>query len=149
MANASDEFWRQAGGFMLVGGFCAGLDIVLFNFLTSRLQWSKIRANLVSVSLAMTFSFLANWHWVFPAHGGHPAERAVRFLVVTLASGWLVQNGVIRLLDAGSLELLTRAVGPTYSEAKVNLLHRNLLKAAAVGAGMFCNYAGYRLWVFA
>ena len=145
MGGLIAEFLRVG----LVGVVNTLLDFALFNFLAGRCRWTKIRANLVSASVAMTFSFLANWHWVFPAHGGHPAERALRFLAVTLTSGWLVQNGVIRLLDAGTLKLLTRVVGPTYSEAKMNLLHRNLLKAAAVGAGMFWNYAGYRMWVFA
>ena len=135
--------------FGLVGVVNTLLDFALFNLLAGKWRWTKIRANLGSVSVAMTFSFLANWHWVFPAHGGHPAERAARFLAVTLASGWLVQNGVIRLLDAVSLRLLAKVVSPTCPEAKVNLLHRNLLKAAAVAAGMVCNYAGYRTWVFA
>lgn len=135
--------------FGLVGVGNTLLDFALFNLLAGRCRWPKIRANLVSASVAMTFSFLANGHWVFPAHGGHPAERAVRFLAVTLTSGWLLQNVVLRLLDAGAWKLLTNLVGPTCPEAKVNLLHRNLLKAAAVAAGMLCNYAGYRMWVFA
>ncbi len=64
-------------------------------------------------------------------------------------SGWLVQNGVIRLLDVWSLGLLTRRLAPSFPEARIALLHRNGLKAAAVGAGLFWNYAWYRMWVFA
>jgi putative flippase GtrA len=145
MGGVSEQFLR----FGTVGVVNTLLDFALFNLLAGRWRWPKIRANLVSASVTMSFSFLANWHRVFPAHGGQPAERAVRFLIVTLTSGWLVQNGVIRLLDVWSLGLLTLRLAPSLPEARLAFLHRNCLKAAAVGAGMFWNYAWYRLWVFA
>lgn len=134
--------------FGLVGVINTLLDFALFNLLAGKLSWRKIPANLVSTSAAMTFSFLANWHWVFPAHGGQPVEKAVRFLVVTLASGWIVQNVVIRLLDSPARRLLAKFVEPRLPKLNIDFLHRNTLKAAAVGAGMFWNFGWYRAWVF-
>ncbi len=144
MGRLIEQFMR----FGLVGVINTLLDFALFNLLAGKLRWRKIPANLVSTSVAMSFSFLANWHWVFPIHDGQPAERAARFLVVTLASGWIVQNAVIRILDAMSMRLLTKFAAPAFPRAKIEFLHRNTLKAAAVGAGMFWNFCWYRAWVF-
>ncbi len=144
MGRLIEQFMR----FGLVGVINTLLDFALFNLLAGKLRWRKIPANLVSTSVAMSFSFLANWLWVFPTHDGQPAERAVRFLVVTLASGWIVQNAVIRMLDAMCMRLLTKFAAPVFPPAKIAFLHRNILKAAAVGAGMSWNFTWYRLWVF-
>jgi hypothetical protein len=66
-------------------------------------------------------------------------------------SGWLVQNGVIRLLDVWSLGLLTRRLAPSFPEARIALLHRNGLKAAAVGPVLelrLVSNVGLRVGVF-
>lgn len=144
MGRVIEQFMR----FGLVGVINTLLDFALFNLLAGKLRWRKIPANLVSTSVAMTFSFLANWHWVFPAHGGHPVGMAVRFLAVTLASGWVVQNVVIRLLDSPARRFLVKFAIPALPKMNIDFLHRNTLKAAAVGAGMCWNFYWYRAWVF-
>jgi putative flippase GtrA len=145
MGGLIEQFLR----FGAVGVLNTLLDFSLFNLLTGKFRWPKIRANLVSASVAMTFSFLANGQWVFPGAEGFLAERAVKFILVTATSGWLVQNVVIRLLDAWSLRWLNAHCAVTSHGTRVAFFQRNLLKAAAVGTGMLWNFSWYRLWVFA
>lgn len=144
MGRLIEQFMR----FGLVGVINTLLDFALFNLLAGKLRWRKIPANLVSTSVAISFSFLANWHWVFPTHGGQPMERGFRFLAITLASGWVVQNMAIRLLDSPTKRVLAGFVEPRLPKLDIDFVHRNTLKAAAVGAAMFWNFCWYRAWVF-
>ena len=84
--------------FFVVGVLTTVIDFAVFNLLTGRrLGWRRIPANIVSVTIAMVWSFLANWYLVFQPDGDAWLERAGRFLVTTAFSAFVLQNLILYL----------------------------------------------------
>ena len=88
---------RQAGAFGLVGIINTLLDVLLLNLGIFVLQLPVVLANMLSVSIALAFSYTANSRWVF---GGQRlgARRALRFVMITLIGLYGLQTLVIYLL---------------------------------------------------
>src|SRR4029079_8274368 len=84
--------------FCLVGASTTAVDFVVFNLLTRpAVGWRRIPANIVSVTVAMTWSFLANWFIVFRPDGQEWIQRAGRFLVTTIFSAFVLQTVILYL----------------------------------------------------
>src|SRR4051812_37377307 len=82
--------------FCVVGVTTTAVDFGIFNLLSRpALGWRRIPANVVSVSAAMTWSFLVNWFIVFHLDGHEWLERAGRFLVTTAFSAFVLQNLIL------------------------------------------------------
>src|SRR5215204_923641 len=82
--------------FCIVGVITTAVDFGIYNLLTRRaVGWSRIPANIVSVTIAMTWAFLANLFIVFNPDGHDWLPRAGRFLVTTGFSAFVLQNLVL------------------------------------------------------
>lgn len=145
----------QFGGFLVVGALTTALDFLGYNLLTRRPPgWGRVPASLVSCTVAMSFSFTVNGHFVFHPAGSEWAGRAVRFVLVTATSSYLLQSLVIHSLSRwwrGPVRAVQAVAGrlPKLRNLDADWVARNTVKAAAVGVGLLWNFAGYRAWVYA
>ena len=140
--------------FFVVGVITTGIDFAIFNFLTGRrLRWRRIHANLVSVSVAMTWSFLANWFLVFQPDGYAWLGRAGRFLATTAFSAFVLQNVILYFTSVwkwpGSATLLVVRKLSLFQRFGDDIIIRNVCKGMAVSAGLIWNFCWYRLFVYA
>ena len=147
------ELWRITS-FVLVGLANTVLDFAVYNALTSRkVQWSRVRANIVSTTVAMMFSFTLNLLWVFnPDHRLVP-DRAWKFIVVTALALYGVQTVIIwlgsRVWPTPIFALSSRYAGFLPERLRnPEVLNRNLVKLLATGASLLWNYLWYRFYVF-
>lgn len=141
--------------FCLVGVMTTAIDFLVFNLLTRpSMGWRRIPANLVSVSCAMIWSFLANWQIVFQSQGHDWLLRAGRFLLTTGFSAFVLQNLVLYLTTyvwlapARGMQVLGRRLGRS-TPAQADLISRNTCKSMAVGAGLVWNFLWYKFFVYA
>ena len=84
----------QIALFGLVGVANTALDFVIYNLLTRKIP--RIPANICSTSVAMAFSFTANF-FVFQPHTFDAPGQATKFIIVTAVSLYVIQNVVIYL----------------------------------------------------
>ena len=144
----------QAGLFALVGVANTVLDFSIYNVLTSHwLGWQRIPANVVSTTVAMTFSFVVNLLWVFSPQRSLVPRRAFRFIWVTCCALYGVQNLVIGLASSiGSVPVDQLATDCqrvlSLGAGHEDLIARNLVKGLATVASMTWNYCWYRFYVF-
>jgi putative flippase GtrA len=141
---------RRVGKFGLVGILNTFIDFCLYN-LFSTLGLSLVQSNLLSTTVAMSFSFVSNKKLVFKKHSGSIMQQAVIFLVVTAFGLYVLQTGTIVLLTdvwlwpMHTLIKLTHAVGIMgYDE----FLIKNGAKALATGISLTWNYLMYKKVVF-
>jgi putative flippase GtrA len=141
--------------FCVVGVIATAIDFGIFNLLTGHaLRWRRIPANLVSVSIAMAWSFLANWFIVFHPNGQEWLVRAGRFLATTAFSAFVLQNLVLYLTTyvwkGPSLAALAlaRRLRPSHRWNE-DMISRNTCKALAVSAGLIWNFFWYKFFVYA
>ena len=143
----------QASCFALVGLANTALDFAIYNALTSQWAgWARIPANMVSTTVAMTFSFVVNLLWVFnPEHCLVP-RRAGRFLLVTACALYGVQNLVIWLLSnvwpGPANEIAQLGARLLAIPGGEELIARNVAKLAATAASLIWNYFWYRFYVY-
>lgn len=137
-----------------VGVITTLIDFAVFNLLTRQAAgWKRIPANIVSVTTAMAWSFLANWFLVFHPDGHAWMQRAGRFLVTTAFSAFVLQNAILYLTTyvwtgpsnamiylAGKISLLERF--------NKDVISRNTCKALAVSAGLIWNFYWYKYFVY-
>jgi len=146
---------QQFGLFLVVGALTTTLDFLVYNLLTRRpVGWGRIPANLVSSTVAMTFSFTVNWHFVFHPAGLAWVIRAVKFLAVTCASSYGLQSLVIHFLSAvwrGQVRLAQAlaAALPCARRLRAEFVDKNTVKAAAVAVGSLWNFCWYKWFVYA
>ena len=114
--------------FVLVGGANFLLDLGIFTLLANILGWDKIPANVVSVSVAMTFSFVMNYHFVWRS-SKNLAQTIAGFFIVSIFSNYVVQNIV--------LSLVPMFIGEGETQNIIG-------KFCASFAGMITNYFGYK-----
>lgn len=138
----------------MVGTLTTALDFLVYNLLARRPPgWARVPASLVSCTVAMGFSFTVNWHFVFHPVGADWAFRAVKFLLVTATSSYLLQSLVIHVLSRRWLGPVRwaqalAAGNPWTHRLRDDAVARNTVKAAAVGVGLLWNFAWYRAWVY-
>lgn len=141
--------------FCVVGVLTTVIDFAVFNLLTGRvLRWRRIPANVVSVSVAMVWSFLANWVLVFQPDGDAWLDRAGRFLATTAVSAFVLQNVILYL----TTEIWKWPVNVTLRIVRrfqllqavdEDVIARNTCKVMAVTAGLIWNFLWYKFFVYA
>lgn len=141
--------------FCVVGVVTTAIDFVVFNLLTRpALGWRRIPANVVSVTCAMLWSFLANWQIVFQSEAHDWLARAGRFLVTTAFSAFVVQNLVLYWTTyvwqapphlARSIVKSLRLKHPLDPD----FISRNMCKTMGVCAGLVWNFYWYKFFVYA
>lgn len=144
---------RQVGKFSLIGIFNTVIDFGIFNVLTQILLLAAIPANIVSTGTAMTFSFFANKLWVFRNRQQEFLNQAVQFVVVTLFGLWVIQNGVIFVLQnvwTWPLELGAAIVAALNLDTVFSqkFVFDNGAKVIATGFSLVWNYLLYKKVVF-
>lgn len=140
--------------FCVVGVMATVVDFGIFNLLTGRaLSWRRIPANVVSVAMAMTWSFLANWFLVFHPHGNQWVERAGRFLLTTAFSAFVLQNVVLYFTTyvwkapVNVARVVVRKLR-FLDRLSDDAVARNTCKVLAVSAGLVWNFFWYKFYVY-
>jgi putative flippase GtrA len=142
---------KRAGKFGAVGVFNTLLDFIIFNVLSGPFRLGLIEANIISTTVAMSFSFMANKKVVFKKHDGHMGKQAITFLAITAFGLYVLQTGTIHFLtDIWTYPLLlaidiANLVGFTGHD---EFVFKNSAKAAATVVSMTWNYLMYKKVVF-
>lgn len=131
---APSERMRRPLRFLAVGVANTAIDVAIFLGLTG-LSVPVIPANMISTSVALVFSFVANRAFTFRAGSG-VAGQALRFAIVTLIGLWVLQPLVIWLVAASLAPVMTGTAA---------LL---VAKLAATAVSLTWNYLLYGLVVF-
>jgi putative flippase GtrA len=141
--------------FCVIGIITTVIDFGIFNFLTRpAVGWRRIPANILSVTIAMTWSFLANWFIVFHPAGDEWLVRAGRFLVTTAFSAFVLQNVILYFTTyvwkwpSGFAVFVAGKVG-LHRRLNDDMIARNTCKALAVSAGLIWNFCWYKFFVYA
>jgi putative flippase GtrA len=141
--------------FCLVGVSTTVVDFAIFNLLTRpAVGWRRIPANIISVSVAMAWSFLANWFVVFRPDGNEWLERAGRFLITTAFSAFVLQNLVLYFTTyvwkwpSRVAVWIVRTI-QLHHRLNDDMVSRNTCKALAVAAGLIWNFCWYKFFVYA
>jgi putative flippase GtrA len=141
--------------FVVVGVLTTAVDFGIFNLLTRpAVGWRRIPANIVSVTAAMAWSFLANWFFVFQPGGEEWLARAGRFLATTAVSAFVLQNVVLYLTTyvwqwPSRLAVFVVSLLGLNHRLNDDLVARNTCKLCAVGAGLVWNFCWYKFFVYA
>ncbi|HAV62499.1 MAG TPA: hypothetical protein DCY13_09065 [Verrucomicrobiales bacterium] len=141
--------------FGVVGVITTVVDFAVFNLLTGRpFRWPRIPANLISVAVAMAWSFLANWFLVFQPDGDAWLIRAWRFLVTTAFSAFVLQTVILHVTTnywqwpANVALAFARRLWPGH-EWNEDMISRNACKVLAVSGGLIWNFFWYKFFVYA
>lgn len=94
--------------FVVVGVLNTAIDFAIL-FLLTWLGMAVFFANVISTSIALGFSFVANRSFTFQS-GGDAKAQIVKFLIVTLAGLWLLQPAVIWVVSTLLDDLLPSAL---------------------------------------
>lgn len=145
---------KRVGKFSLVGLFNLLVDFGVYNLVILIMGFGAVPSNIISTTVAMVLSFVANKKYVF---GDDQSKRllvqASLFLMVTAFGLYIIQTGVIYLLMnvwSAPLEwiygvLSTLGQGETFSPAVV---FANSAKIIGVLFSACWNYVLYRGVVF-
>jgi putative flippase GtrA len=110
-----------------------------------------VQSNIISTSIAMGFSFLANKHVVFQQEHGSSAKQAVVFLAVTAFGLYVLQTGTIKLLTDVWLGPVTLGLAVSHGLGIIGhdqFLAKNGAKAIATLVSLTWNYIMYKKVVF-
>jgi len=142
---------RRVGKFGVVGILNTFIDFALYNLLSSRVGLTLVQSNIVSTTVAMVVSFVANKRLVFKKHDGSAVKQALVFFAVTAFGLYVLQTGAIKVLTEIWLWpmnvalLIAHAVGVKGHDA---FLVKNGAKAAATVISLTWNYVMYKKVVF-
>lgn len=91
--------FERIAKFISVGIINTLIDFLIYNVLTSKgVGLSRIKANVISTTIAMLFSFNFNKSLVFESTGGSIPLQAIAFVAVTAFGLYVLQNLVIYFL---------------------------------------------------
>ena len=136
--------------FGLVGAANTALDFVIYNLLTKKIP--RIPANICSTSVAMAFSFAANF-FVFQPQSFDAPDQATKFIIVTAASLYVIQNLVIHFTTNVWTQPVRWATTTTRkiqctSELSEEFISKNTVKLLATGCSLVWNFLWYRFYVY-
>ncbi|MDR0483121.1 MAG: GtrA family protein [Cellulomonadaceae bacterium] len=121
--------------FLLVGAVNTGIDFGILNLLV-HLGVPLLPANIVSTSVALCFSFVANKKFTFKASGGSVWKQALLFLGFTLFGLWVIQGAILHLAQWAFPDFMNTFVG------------LNVAKLVATVFSLIWNYLTYDRIVF-
>ncbi len=133
--------------FLIIGSVNTVIDFTILNTLVSGFEFDRIRANIVSTTIAMAFSFWANRTLVFKSDSKRYQNEAALFIAGTLFGLYFIQSIVIYLLTelwTAPLDSLANLI--TVVDSSVVLT--NGAKAVATVATLFWNFIFYKYVVF-
>ncbi len=127
------------------------LDFILYNALSTLAGLSLVRSNIISTSIAMTFSFAANKQVVFQKNNGSVTKQAVLFFTITAIGLYIIQTGTIKILTDIWLAPMTLVLAAAHAMNIVGhdqFIAKNGAKAIATVLSMTWNYIMYKKVVF-
>ncbi|MAS74999.1 MAG: hypothetical protein CMO57_01215 [Verrucomicrobiales bacterium] len=136
--------------FSLVGMINTALDFFIYNLLTKK--FSRIPANICSTSIAMIFSFTANF-FVFEPTAINATEQATKFIIVTATSLYVIQNIAIYV----TTNIWTRPSKAAYAlinkfeftkNFSESFISKNTVKLIATVCSLIWNFIWYRFYVY-
>jgi putative flippase GtrA len=142
---------KHVGKFGAVGVLNTLLDFVIYNVLSSRAGLSLVQSNIISTTIAMAVSFVANKKLVFKKHDGHVGKQAGLFLAVTAFGLYVLQTGTIHLLTEVWLYPMNVFMNIAHFLGIQNhdaFLIKNGAKAIATVISLSWNYIMYKKVVF-
>lgn len=147
---ATTEITR-VGKFGAVGIVNTLIDFSLYNVLSGVVGISLIRANIISTTIAMSFSFIVNRSLVFKGRRKSAPKQALLFLGITAFGMYAIQTGAIKFLTEIWLTPVMTLVAIAHSINIVNhdqFIIKNGAKAAATVLSLMWNYIMYKKVVF-
>lgn len=130
-------------GFLLVGVINTGIDFLFFNFFIEVFGLPVIVSNVLSVSIAMAFSFTMNRRLVFKSKGPGIFIQTIKFVAVTAVGIYVIQNVILFVLLSDSPIAL-----PELNDYFDINVRANIAKIIATGATMVWNFVFYKFVVF-
>ena len=136
--------------FGLVGLVNTALDFVIYNLLTRKIP--RIPANICSTSVAMAFSFAANF-FVFQPRTFDAPGQATKFVIVTAISLYVIQNLVI-FLTTNVWQQPTKWTNSLAQKSQLprqwreSFVSKNTVKLLATGCSLVWNFLWYRYYVY-
>ena len=141
----------RVGKFGIVGVLNTLIDFSIYNVLSSTVGLTLVQSNIVSTSVAMVFSFLANKHVVFQKTKGSSVRQVAIFFVVTAFGLYVLQTGTIKLLTDVWLAPLNFGLDIAHWLGIMGhdqFLIKNGAKAIATVISLTWNYIMYKKVVF-
>jgi putative flippase GtrA len=123
------EIFKQFVKFCLVGTFNTVLDFSIYLFLTRGVHLYFLYANLISLLVAMTSSFILNKYWTFKDTNKDLQKQYLKFVLVNVVYFFLYNAVLFSLVHWLKIFDL-------------------MAKAVAVVAGLFWNFGANRYWTF-
>lgn len=137
--------------FGLAGAVNTAVNFAVLNVAFYGLRQNKITSIVIATSCAIAVSFLLNRSFVF-LDKERPAKKLTRFVVVSVAGVFLIQNSVYSIgvvvlhgHESGVISVVHAATSYRLSSSFVDVNFSNLIASLVV---MFWNYNGYKLFVF-
>ena len=123
--------------FALVGCTNTAIDFGILFALVNLIKLPVFYSNIVSTSIALTFSFFANKKFTFKDNSVKARTQLTRFLVITLFGLWIIQPIIIGLSNS--------AFYYAKIDSNIMLLIGKLLASCFT---LVWNYSMYRKFVF-
>ncbi|MDD5341307.1 MAG: GtrA family protein [Patescibacteria group bacterium] len=123
------EIVRQFLKFCLVGILNTIIDYGVYLFFSRALGLYFLYANIVSVLVAMTFSFFANKYWTFGNFENKLASQYLKFFLIAIFY-FILYNAIF------------------YFSVKYLNVFDLLAKLVAIALGLFWNFFANKYWTF-
>jgi putative flippase GtrA len=146
----------QVGRFGIVGIINTLIDFIILNIVSRATGWSDEIANIPAVTVAMTFSFFANRHFVFKSGQKQDVfQQAIEFFPITAFGLYVIQGGIIYFFEniwrypvelGINLAEWLNIIGTAGIDAQ--FVETNGVKLVATAASLVWNYLMYKKVVF-
>lgn len=136
--------------FSFVGAINTAIDFIIYNLLTKKMP--RIPSNICSTSIAMAFSFSANF-FVFQPTALNTYNQATKFILVTATSLYIIQNLAIYITTniwnspSRTAYTLINKIHPTKNWSE-SFISKNTVKLIATGCSLIWNFLWYRFYVY-
>lgn len=141
----------EAGKFGIVGIANTLIDFAILNVLTFSFGLPRIKANYISTTVAMIFSFTANRRLVFSSNSRNYKRQISLFFVFTTFSLYILQPLVIYFFSNiwTSPAHLTHAIFDILGvDLNKDFIITNVAKTAATAVSLVWNFISYKKYVF-
>jgi len=144
----------QIGLFIAVGLTSTLVDFTVYNLLTGKpFRRRRIHANLASTTVAMMLGFTINLLFVFRPDKFSLLDHAIKFVLVTGCSLYVLQSIVIYMATniwkwPVLLALVVAKKTPMLRNWSEDVISRNMVKLLATGFSLVWNFLWYKFYVF-
>ena len=125
-----------------------GLDFLLLNMFVFLLGAIPLVANVISVSIGISISYLLNHYFVFSSEEKVSLRKFFMFFVVTGFSSLFIQSAIIIMFEAFFQTEFSRSLFIIKDIAQNEFIELNIAKVTAVLIGMVWNFMLYKHFIF-